>query len=66
LIVVVGTVGLQLALIYTPWLNQLFNLQPLSGLELALSVALASVVFLAVELEKWVRCRKGAVQPNPT
>ena len=66
LIVVVGTVGLQLALIYTPWLNQLFNLQPLSGLELALSVALASVVFLAVELEKWVRCRNGAVQPNPT
>ncbi|NQV64562.1 MAG: cation transporting ATPase C-terminal domain-containing protein, partial [SAR86 cluster bacterium] len=64
LIVVVGTVGLQLALIYTPWLNQLFNLQPLSGLDLVLSVALASLVFVAVELEKWVRSRSSA-KPKP-
>jgi len=66
LIVVMGTVGLQLALIYTPWLNQLFNLQPLSALDLALSVALASLVFMAVELEKWVRGRSSAARPNPT
>lgn len=52
---VLVTVGLQLALVYTPGLNQMFNLKPLSGIELAVSVGLASLVYIAVEIEKWTR-----------
>jgi len=55
LVTVLVTVALQLALVYTPWLNQLFNLKPLSGTELAVSAGLASLVYIAVEIEKWTR-----------
>lgn len=51
------TVGLQLAVIYTPWLNRLFRTSPLSPGELALALALSSVVFFAVEAEKLARRR---------
>jgi P-type Ca2+ transporter type 2C len=46
------TVILQLAVIYVPWLNGIFHTQALSAEELALCLALSSVVFLAVETEK--------------
>ena len=46
------TVGLQLAVIYVPWLNALFHTQPLSAAELAACFAIAMVVFVAVEIEK--------------
>jgi Ca2+-transporting ATPase len=49
---VVFTVGLQLAVIYVPWLNGIFHTQPLSAGELVLCLALSSVVFVAVEIEK--------------
>jgi len=51
------TIGLQLAVIYTPWLNRLFRTSPLSPAELALALALSSVVFFAVEAEKLARRR---------
>ena len=47
------TVGLQLAVIYSPALNAIFKTQPLSALELLVCVGLASLVLVAVELEKW-------------
>ncbi|OGR65132.1 MAG: ATPase [Elusimicrobia bacterium GWB2_63_22] len=51
------TIGLQGAVIYTPWLNGLFRTEPLSPWELAGVFALSSVVFLAVEAEKLARRR---------
>jgi Ca2+-transporting ATPase len=48
---------LQLAIIYTPILNRFFNTAPLTWDELLLAVAMASVVFFAVEIEKWIKRR---------
>jgi P-type Ca2+ transporter type 2C len=46
------TFALQLATIYVPWLNPIFKTTPLTAGELAVTLLLSSVVFLAVELEK--------------
>jgi len=46
---------LQMATLYVPALNAVFKTQPLSAGELALCLALSSVVFFGVELEKWLR-----------
>jgi P-type Ca2+ transporter type 2C len=52
---VVLTFGLQMATIYVPALNSIFRTAPLSAAELAAAIAIASAVFVAVEVEKWVR-----------
>ncbi len=58
LLLAVGfTVVLQLAVIYLPFFNGIFKTEALSWEELAVCFALSSVVFHAVELEKWVRNR---------
>lgn len=50
---IVLVTGLQLAAVYLPWLHGPFlRLVPPSGLDLAVSIALGSVVLLAIELEK--------------
>jgi Ca2+-transporting ATPase len=49
---------LQLAIIYTPILNRLFNTQSLEWTELAATMLTGSVIFVAVEIEKWVRRRR--------
>jgi Ca2+-transporting ATPase len=48
------TVGLQLILIYSPFFNGIFKTQPLSIYELGITLAVSTVVFWAVELEKWI------------
>jgi Ca2+-transporting ATPase len=58
------TVALQLATIYVPSLNPIFKTEPLSGSELALSLALSTVVFVAVEVEKWMVRRGWLYQPQ--
>jgi Ca2+-transporting ATPase len=55
---VVVTVLLQLATVYVPFLNSIFHTMPLSIGELAFCVALAAVVFLLAETEKWL-VRRG-------
>jgi Ca2+-transporting ATPase len=49
------TVSLQLMIIYMPFLNLIFKTQPLTYLELAITLAVSSIVFWAVEMEKWIK-----------
>lgn len=49
---------LQLVLIYTPIFNELFRTQPLPFSDLGLCVAIASIVFIAVEIEKYLIRKK--------
>ena len=53
-----STLILQLLITYLPPLQEIFNTKPLPPLELALSLGLSLVVFLAVEAEKWIKRRK--------
>jgi Ca2+-transporting ATPase len=48
------TVGLQLAVIYVPLLQQVFKTAPLTALELLACFAFAAIVLVAVEMEKWL------------
>jgi Ca2+-transporting ATPase len=52
---VLGTVILQLATIYIPVFNSIFKTQPLSLSELAVVLSLSTIVFIAVEIEKFLR-----------
>ena len=63
LFAVLLTFGLQLAVIYLPFLQGFFSTVPLSASDLAIGLALSSVVFWAVELEKWLRRGRGQVNP---
>ena len=49
------TIVLQLATIYLPLFNRIFHTAPLTKTELAVAFGLATVVFLAVEVEKLIR-----------
>jgi Ca2+-transporting ATPase len=51
---VILTLGLQLAVVYIPFFEKLFATVAMSAIDLALSLVLSSVVFWAVELEKWL------------
>jgi Ca2+-transporting ATPase len=52
--------GLQLAVVYLPFLNPVFRTEPLAVWELAVTVGVSSLVFAAVELEKLVKRRVAA------
>ncbi|MBI5193485.1 MAG: cation-translocating P-type ATPase [Nitrospirae bacterium] len=57
LITVILSFLLQLATIYMPILNRVFKTEPLTFSELMFTLVLSSVVFIAVEIEKWVKRR---------
>ncbi len=54
---VVLTFVLQMATIYVPVLNPIFKTVPLTAGELAFTLAMSSVVFFAVEIEKFFKRR---------
>jgi len=53
------TFGLQMATIYVPFLNPVFKTEPLTAEELAIALALSCVVFIAVEIEKFIKRRRS-------
>jgi Ca2+-transporting ATPase len=55
---IVLTIALQMAVVYMPFLNPVFNTQPLTLNELLLTLALSSVVFFAVEIEKLIKRKR--------
>jgi len=56
------TFVLQIAVIYLPFLQNLFKTEALSAGELLLSLTLSTVVFWGVEVEKWLM-RRGKARP---
>jgi len=56
---VIGAVAVQLAILYLPVLQTLFDTQALGPLELALVLVASTAAFVAVELEKWTIRRRS-------
>ncbi len=54
LLAVIATFGLQVAVLYVPWLQPIFKTAALTAAELGACVLLASFVLVAVEVEKWL------------
>ncbi len=48
------TLVLQIAVVYVPFFQKLFSTIPLSAVDLVICLAVSSIVFWAVELEKWL------------
>jgi Ca2+-transporting ATPase len=59
------TFALQMAVLYVPALQAIFKTAPLSAGELLLCLLLSPVVFIAVEVEKWLR-RRGWIYRSAT
>ncbi|NJN96398.1 MAG: cation-translocating P-type ATPase [Anaerolineales bacterium] len=51
---------LQLAVLYTPFLQEFFQTRPLLPVDLGISIAISCLVFIVVEVEKWLARRKAA------
>jgi Ca2+-transporting ATPase len=58
------TFALQMAVLYVPWLNPIFKTEPLGWGEMAFCLAMSSIVFIAVEIEKWL-ARRGWLYNSP-
>jgi Ca2+-transporting ATPase len=52
------TIALQLAVVYVPFLDRFFEVVPLALPELLLAAGLGSIVFFAIEIEKWLLRRR--------
>lgn len=60
------TLGLQMGVIYIPYLQDIFRTQSLSAYELSVCIGLSSIVFWAVEIEKWIkRIRRNKLVAQP-
>lgn len=57
------TFALQLIIIYVPFFNDIFKTQPLSWIELGMTLGVSSAVFWAVEIEKWIKRLNAAKKP---
>jgi len=49
------TLGLQIAVIYVPFMQDIFSTQALTLNELLLCLGVSSIVFWAIEIEKWIK-----------
>ncbi len=49
------TFFLQMATVYVPFMNQIFKTHPLTLWELGVAIGISSIVFIAVEFEKWLK-----------
>jgi Ca2+-transporting ATPase len=54
------TFGLQLAVIYVPFMQAILKTQALSASELVISLILSAVVFTGIEIQKWVLRKRQA------
>jgi Ca2+-transporting ATPase len=52
------TFGLQMLVIYVPFLQTVFQTTALSAIELAIATGLSAIVFWAMELHKWLIRRR--------
>ncbi|MES2429576.1 MAG: cation-translocating P-type ATPase [Bacteroidota bacterium] len=57
---VIITVLLQVCIIYIPALNVFFHTKPLTAVEFFTAFAVSSVVFVVVEIEKWIKRKRKA------
>ena len=55
---VTAMIGAQLLFTYAPFMNKLFHSAPISGLSWLKIIAVGLVVFVAVELKKWLDARR--------
>jgi Ca2+-transporting ATPase len=53
------TLGLQMAVIYVPFMQDIFSTQALTLNELLLCLGVSSIVFWAIEIEKWIKRTKN-------
>lgn len=54
-IAIATTFFLQMVLIYVPFFQRFFNTKPLSARDLIFALLISVIVFVAVEIEKWIR-----------
>jgi Ca2+-transporting ATPase len=66
LIVLIATAAVQLALVYVPFLQPIFETTALNATELLVVLLVTPIPFIAVELEKWVRRRLEATAESGT
>jgi Ca2+-transporting ATPase len=57
-VAVLFTFAIQMAVIYVPFLQTIFHTKSLTVIELLICIVMSSIVFWAVETEKWVKRRK--------
>jgi Ca2+-transporting ATPase len=62
---VVLTAGLQIATLYVPAFQRIFRTESLTAGELGLCLGLSTVVFFAVEVEKWLIRRRWILREGP-
>ncbi len=64
---VAGTIAIQLAIIYVPFLQTIFDTQTLSASQLAIVLSASTAAFTAVEVDKWIPAstRAHLTRPGP-